>query len=117
MLKSFHLVLMLSVLGTPALRAQGGNSTVRGSIRDQAQAVIPGAAVTLININTNVSRTTLSNEAGIYVCPGVIPGSYRLTGEFPGMQKFEGTLTVQTSSDASVEITVHVAEAVTNVDV
>src|SRR5262245_45374543 len=105
MLKFLHLVLMLSVLGTPAVRAQGGNSTVRGSIRDQAQAVIAGAAVTLTNINTNVSRATLSNGAGIYVFPGVMPGSYRLTGESPGMQKFEGTLTVQTSSDASVEIT------------
>ena len=60
---------------------------------------------------------TLSNEAGIYVFPGVIPGSYRLVGEFAGMQKFEGNLTVQTSSDLSVDITLSVAQAVTNVQV
>src|SRR5262245_42676192 len=97
--------------------AQGGNSTVRGSVRDQAQAVIPAATVTLTNVNTNLVRTTQSNEAGIYVFPGVSPGSYRLAGEFAGMQKFEGNLTVQTSTDASVDIVLRVASAATNVDV
>ena len=109
--------IILSLIATSAVWAQGGNSTVRGSVRDQAQAVIAGAKVTLTNVNTNVARSTLSNDAGIYVFPGVIPGSYRLDGEFPGMQKFEGTLTVQTSSDASVDITLLVAQAVTNVEV
>src|SRR5436190_8247110 len=103
---------LLSLLVAPAAWPQGGNSTVRGSVRDQAQAVIPSATVTLTNVNTNVARTTQSNEAGIYVFPGVIPGSYRLVGEFRGMQRFEGTLTVQTSSDASVDIILHVAQAV-----
>ena len=47
--------------------------------------------------------------------PGVIPGSYRLVGEFAGMQKFEGNLTVQTSDDASVDIALKVASATTTV--
>ena len=49
--------------------------------------------------------------------PGVIPGSYRLVGEFAGMQKFEGNLTVQTSTDASVDIALKVAQAATTVEV
>ena len=64
---------VLTLLFVPAAWPQGGNSTVRGSVRDQAQAVIPSATVTLTNINTNVARTTQTNEAGIYVFPGVIP--------------------------------------------
>src|SRR4051812_46491020 len=108
---------VLTLLIAPAAWSQGGNSTIRGSVRDQAQAVIPSATVTLTNVNTNVARSTQTNEAGIYVIPGVMPGSYRLVGEFPGMQKFEGTLTVQTSSDASVDISMRVAQANTNVDV
>jgi hypothetical protein len=109
--------LIVSLLAASLAWGQGGNSTVRGSVRDQAQAAVPGAAITLTNVNTNVSRSTLSNEAGVYVFPGVIPGSYRLTGEHPGMQKFEGTLIVQTSSDASVEIMLNVAQAATSVQV
>src|SRR5882724_6555288 len=80
--------LVVTLLIVPGAWPQGGNSTVRGSVRDQAQAVIPNATVTLTNINTNVARTTQTNEAGIYVFPGVIPGSYRLVGEFAGMQRF-----------------------------
>src|SRR5882724_6674770 len=109
--------LTLSFLVAPAAWPQGGNSTVRGSVRDQAQAAIPAATVTLTNVNTNLVRTSQTNDAGIYSFPGVIPGSYRLVGEFAGMQKFEGTLTVQTASDASVDIILHVAQATANVDV
>src|ERR1051325_1092725 len=109
--------LMLMLFIAPAASPQGGNSTVRGSVRDQAQAVIPNATVTLTNVNTNVARTAQTNDAGIYSFPGVIPGSYRIVGEFAGMQKFEGTLTVQTSSDASVDIVLRVSQSTTAVDV
>src|SRR5215831_4909955 len=111
------ITIVLSLLCAPAAWAQVGNSTVRGSVRDQVQAPIPNATVTLTNVNTNVSRTVNTNEAGIYSFPGVMPGSYRLMGEFAGMQKFEGNLTVQTSSDASVEIVLRVAAANTNLDI
>src|SRR2546428_10058567 len=57
---------------------QASSSTVRGTVHDQAHAVIPKAKVTLSNTSTNVSRTTETNESGIYVFPGVIPGPYRV---------------------------------------
>src|SRR5262245_4235038 len=116
-MRQLQICALLAILAAPAAWPQGGNSTVRGSVRDQAQAIVPAATVTLTNVNTNVARTTQSNEAGLYVFPGVIPGSYRLVGEFAGMQKFEGELTVKTSSDVSVEITLRVAQSVVNVDV
>ena len=53
----------------------GGNSTVRGSIRDQAQAAIPIITVTLTNVNANVAITMESNDAGLFAFPGVIPGA------------------------------------------
>ena len=76
---------------------QASSSTVRGTVRDQVQAVIPTAKVTLVNTATNATRETLTNEAGLYVFPGVIPGPYRLTAEFAGMQRFEGALTSRCS--------------------
>ena len=87
------------------------------SVRDQAQAVIPGAKVTLTNTGTNVARDSLTNESGLYVFPAVTPGPYRITVEFAGMQKFEGNLQVQTAQDASVDVALQVATGVTTVDV
>src|ERR1051325_8547174 len=96
---------------------QASSSTVRGTVTDAQQAVVPNAAVVLTNVSTNVSRSTVTNEAGLYVFPGMIPGNYRITAEFPGMQKFEGTLVVLVQQDATVDISLQVGQTVTQVDV
>ena len=96
---------------------QASTSTVRGTVHDQAQAVIPGATVTLTNTATAVARTTTTNEAGLYVFPATTPGAYRITAESAGLQKFEGNLTVQVQQDAVVDLTLQIAQAAVTVDV
>ena len=96
---------------------QASNSTVRGTVCDQAQAVIPGATVSLSNTNTNISRTTTSNEAGLYVFPGVTPGPYRIAVESTGMQRFEGNLTVMVQQDAVVDVALQVGATTSTVEV
>jgi hypothetical protein len=90
---------------------------VRGTVTDAAGAVIPQANITLTNTATNVARTTLTNEAGLYVFPAVIPGDYRLTAEFKGMQKFEGSLNVRLQQDAVVDVSLQLGTTTTQVDV
>ena len=81
-------IAFMLLLSSIAAWPQASNSTVRGTVTDQAHAVIPSASVTLTNTATNISRSTVTNEAGLYVFPGVTPGPYRLTAEFRGMQRF-----------------------------
>jgi hypothetical protein len=116
MTRSFGLASILLCLPL-LLWGQASNSTVRGTIRDQAQAVIPSAKVSLSNTNTNVSRSTLSNEAGLYVFPGVTPGPYRITVESPGMQRSEGNLTVMVQQDAVVDVALQVGQTTSTVEV
>jgi hypothetical protein len=97
--------------------SQGSTSTVRGTVHDQGQAVIPNATVTLTNTATGTSRTTVTNEAGLYVFPATTPGPYRITGDSPGLQRFEGTLTVQVQQDAVIDLTLQIAQAAISVDV
>ncbi|PYU98669.1 MAG: hypothetical protein DMG10_27565, partial [Acidobacteria bacterium] len=93
-----------AMLLLPAVaRPQASSSTVRGTVFDPAQLVIPRAAVTLTNTATKTARETETNEAGAYVFPGVIPGEYILTVTSPGMQKFEGKLRVRLQQDAVVD--------------
>src|SRR6185436_17073976 len=96
--------LLLALLLVSAAWPQASSSTVRGSVRDQGQAVVPSAKVTLTNTATNVARSTISNEAGVYVFPGVFPGPYNLVAEHPGMQKYEANLTVQAQQDVSIDV-------------
>src|SRR5262245_5900611 len=56
------LVWMLFLTVTPEVRGQQFTGGLRGAVKD-ASAVIPGVAVTLINQETNASRTTVSNVA------------------------------------------------------
>ncbi len=96
---------------------QASSSTVRGTVYDPANAIIAKATVTLTNTATNVVRATTTNEAGIYVFAGVIPGSYLVAVEFAGMQKFEGNLTVRTQQDAVVDAVLQVGQTATRIEI
>ena len=83
------------LLFEPAAWPQASSSTVRGTVRDQHQAMVQNATVTLTNTATNVARSTVTNESGVYVFLGTFSGPYRLSAEASGMQKYEANLTVQ----------------------
>ena len=67
-------MLALIPRGGAAQTYQGG---VRGAVRD-AGGVVPGADVALVNEETAVERTTISNAVGEYAFPNVAPGVYTL---------------------------------------
>jgi hypothetical protein len=105
------------ILIAPSAWPQASTGTVSGTVRDQTGAVIPGASVTLTNQNTNVSSKTTTNQVGFYLFPGTLPGPYLLLSEASGMQKFEGSLTVQVQQSAVVDITMRVGQTATEVSV
>jgi hypothetical protein len=59
---------------------------VTGRVTDPSGAVIPGASITLTNVNTNAARNVVTTEAGAYTFPSVAPGFYRLRTELPGFK-------------------------------
>jgi len=87
---------------------QASTSTVRGTVRDQSGAFIPNASVSITNTGTNITSRSATDGAGFYVFPGINPGPYRIEIEAPGMQKFEGTLTVMVQQVAVVDAVLQV---------
>src|SRR5207247_1151046 len=77
---------MLFTLVPPSL-AQSTYGTLRGTIRDQSQAVVPGATVTALNVDGNFSRTTISDESGNYEFQNLPPGRYEASAEITGFKK------------------------------
>ena len=69
------------------LFAQDYRGRIQGSVRDSSEAVIPGATVTLLNINTGISVVRKTNETGHYIFDLVEPGTYSVTVETPGFAK------------------------------
>ena len=79
------LLLLAGAFDASGQSFQGG---IRGAVRD-ANGVIPGAEITLTNQDTNVARTTVSNEVGEYNFPNVTPGTYTLKAALTGFKTFE----------------------------
>jgi hypothetical protein len=61
-------------------------ATVQGEVRDPSNAVVPGAAIRVTNVNTGVSHPTTSNDSGYYSVPGLIPGKYTVEAALKGFQ-------------------------------
>src|SRR5579863_3394342 len=59
---------------------------ITGEVKNQSGAVVPGVPVTVTNSGTNVSRTTNTNDAGVYSFPSLVPGTYQVKVEAPGFQ-------------------------------
>jgi hypothetical protein len=71
----------------PAAVAQTYQGGIRGAVRD-ANGVIPGADVVLVNEATNVRRSTTTNERGEYVFASLAPGRYTLQTNVSGFKPF-----------------------------
>jgi hypothetical protein len=76
-----------SILVATVALAQSGSSTLTGTLKDPAGAVIPGAKVHVINAETGVRQNTLTNETGIFRVGSLLPGTYRLEVDPDGFQK------------------------------
>ena len=68
--------------------AQTATGSVAGSVKDPSGAVVSGASVKLINVATNESRETKSNNLGYYSFPLTPPAVYRLEVEASGFKRF-----------------------------
>lgn len=60
---------------------------ISGTVKDTAEAVVPGVKITLVDTNTKEEKTVNTNDEGVFVIVDVRPGSYRLTAERANFKK------------------------------
>src|SRR5262249_61915863 len=64
-------------------------ATLAGTVRDNSDAVIPGAAVSVKNSRTGTIRKLATNSAGEYVAAALPPGEYILTVAASGFRSYQ----------------------------
>src|SRR5438552_9634071 len=69
------------------LHAQAVKGSLLGTVTDASGAVVPGANVGITEINTNLGRSTVTNESGNYVFGNLDRGVYRVEIQLPGFKK------------------------------
>ncbi|MGH7869368.1 MAG: carboxypeptidase regulatory-like domain-containing protein, partial [Candidatus Dormibacteraceae bacterium] len=68
--------------------SQQVSGTITGYVTDQSGAAIPGAGVSVANVQTQVSTQRTTQASGLYVFTNLIPGTYTLTIIASGFEKF-----------------------------
>jgi hypothetical protein len=112
------LTFLLLLVSWPALlAAQGTSATITGFVTDPTKALIAGAKVDVINMDTNIHYTATTNQAGSYTVPSLPPGPYRIEVQKPGFKtvvKSDLVLHLQDTAAINFEMAVgSVSETVT----
>jgi Carboxypeptidase regulatory-like domain/TonB dependent receptor-like, beta-barrel len=68
--------------------AQDARGTIAGTVRDTTGGVVPGASVTITNVDMGTAVTAVTSVNGFFAVPYLIPGAYAITIELPGFKKY-----------------------------
>ena len=88
---------LLLILGSGVCVAQSTNAgDIRGTVTDSTGALIPDVAVTVLNVDTGVSKDYPTNQDGLYDTSSIVTGSYKVTFTKEGFEKLvRGPITLQ----------------------
>ena len=76
----FNVLVLFSVLGM----AQATAGAILGTVKDQTDAVVPGATVTVRHVATGTTRTVTTDAQGRYRVPGLAIGQYEASAQLSG---------------------------------
>jgi Carboxypeptidase regulatory-like domain/TonB-dependent Receptor Plug Domain len=76
----------------PAISAaQRTTASIRGTVRDSTQAVLPGVTITATNEDTGLVRSVVTNDQGTYQAADLPIGRYKVEAELPSFKKASRT--------------------------
>jgi hypothetical protein len=105
------LLLAATVASPSSLHAQSQaiNGSIEGVVRDGTGAVLPGASVTVSNLDTGQQRTLTTNADGGYRAVLLSLGTYRVKAELQGFKTIERTgITLSAGQTAVVNFAMEV---------
>ena len=90
-IRSIPLPALILILLARAAFSQEITATITGIVTDAQDALVPGAALTLSNLDQGASRKATSNQQGIYEFKFLEPGRYEVTASRTGFQQLVKT--------------------------
>ncbi len=79
------LALAIGALAPPAW-AQAVYGSIAGAVDDSSGAAVPGASVTIRNLDRQTEDTVTTNESGRYAKDRLLPGTYTVRAELSGFK-------------------------------
>jgi hypothetical protein len=110
--------MLMGAAFTATASAQEFRGTISGAVSDPTGAVVPGATIEIREINTGTVNKTVSDSAGQYVVPFLLPGNYEIKITAKGFQTVSrGGITLQAQEHPIVNVPLPVGESGTTVTV
>ncbi len=110
-------LLLVATFAAGAL-AQDPRGAITGTVTDVSRAFIPGVTVRATNVETGVVASAVSNAAGSYHIPFLLPGMYRVTAELTGFKRFSrDKVEVRVSESVELPIQMEVGAVTETVEV
>src|SRR5687768_4530589 len=111
------LIVGLGVIAPEVAAAQVSSGQISGRVTDASGAVLPGVTVTATQVETQLVRTTVTNDVGAFTLPNLPLGPYRLEASLQGFQTFvQSGITIQVNANLVVDPTLRlgdIAETIT----
>jgi len=98
--------------------AQKTSGTIAGTVTDDSGALVAGASVTVTSVQTEATRTSQTNSAGLFSFPELNPGVYNISVTKQGFKKVEAKdIELHVSDITNVPIKLPVGAIVETVEV
>ncbi|MBM4036862.1 MAG: carboxypeptidase regulatory-like domain-containing protein, partial [Planctomycetes bacterium] len=98
--------------------SQDPRGAIAGALTDSTDAAIPGVTVRAANVETGVTAVAVSNAAGSYQIPFLLPGVYRIAAELAGFKRFvRDKIEVRVGETVDLQIRMEVGELTETVEV
>ena len=116
-LLSLFISCFIAQIAIVAVKAQTA-SAITGIVQDPAGAAVPGVTVSARHLETNVTRSTASDDEGRYVFPEMRVGRYEIRAELTGFRPWTRSPVTLTLGETSViNIVLEVAALTSNVEI
>lgn len=114
---SAMMVLAFTLLTTSLFAQSIVSGEINGTLTDPSGAVVPGATVTIKNLDNGTSQTTTTNGTGAYRFQFLKPGSYQITINQSGFQQISRNIQVSVGQSTRSDIRLAVGQSSQTVEV
>lgn len=116
--RSFVISCVVALLAIAAGPVYAQQATVSGRVTDTSEAGLPGASVTITNVETGIETAVTTNQEGYYTIPLLQPGRYAIAVDLSGFRPATRTaITLAVQQVARIDFTLEVGGVEETVEV
>jgi Carboxypeptidase regulatory-like domain/TonB dependent receptor len=84
---------------------QTNTGRILGTVTDQSGAALPGAVVTITDVERGTARALTTDDAGAYMAPDLVPAVYKVRAEAKGFKSIERVnIQLEVAKDLQIDL-------------